>query len=254
MYDNASTRYTVDTLRERLEGIPGIAALAVVDWPYKFGTGSGPKGEYDSSYGQMGAIAAVRWRFAERAEGLLFTDPDELVVSLGGGSVYDAMRDGGVPCLTFAGRWVTAVRPAWPRTPPDNGRDAGDGGSPACLHTDCVYRTDQPMYLNKWVAAHDRCDEAAQWLLHGIIGLDAAHAAAADSQVPTTHAFETRHCLSVNTDWKYPRAHRRRYHPLKYRFDRAFARDLAAAFPDRRIHRAGRNPLRNVWDLARLVR
>jgi len=248
LYDNASTRYTVDQLRDRLDGIEGIDAWAVIDWPYAFGPGTGPNGEYDSNYSQMGAITHARWRFAEDAEAFLFTDPDELVLAKDGGSVYDALRDSDAPCLTIAGRWVTAVRPTWPKTPPPSVTDA------PCLHHACVYQTRQPMYLTKWVASPGRCDDGVQWLLHCLIGLPEPFDAAADYHVPTTTAFETRHCVQISTGWKYDRGGLPRYHPGRHRFDRAFAEALARAFPDRTVHRATGRPLRDLWSRLRLIR
>lgn len=231
IYDNSSTLYTLKELSAALQGIEGIESLEVVPWNYSFGTGTGPKGEYDSNYSQMGAITHARWRFAESAQACLFTDIDELVISMDGSSLFDRLLESGAPCLTFIGRWVTAVRPTWQSRPPET----TDGGK--FLHTDCVYQTRQGRYLTKWVAAPDRCDEQSQWLLHCVTGLPEPHDAAASYTVPTTLDFEMRHCNQISTNWKYSRTYPQRYLPFKHRYDWRFARTLARAFPDRSIHR-----------------
>lgn len=263
VYDNRSTRYTTDQLRDALQDIPGIDALRVIPWNYSFGTGTGPRGEYDSSFGQMGAINHARWRFAERAEACLFLDIDELVLARDGGSIYDALRDSGAPCLTFAGRWVTSVRPTFTKRPPPPEQSVSPSAEPLgarlnapppSRHSDCVYQTRQPPYLNKWIAAPGRCDDDAQWLLHCIIGLPEPHDAAADINIPNTHTFEMRHCRPINTNWKYNRTVPQRYLPTRHRYDRPLARALAAAFPTRPIHRATGNPLRNAWQWVRNIR
>ncbi len=110
IYDNNSRRYGTAELNAALAGVAGLESWLVVDWRFPYGPGLGPKGQWDS-YCQDRALAHMRFRCCALAAGVLNSDIDELVVPLAGRSVFERLAASGEPCLTYAGRWVTAARP-----------------------------------------------------------------------------------------------------------------------------------------------
>jgi hypothetical protein len=233
VYDNNSSEYDALQLREALAEVDGLKSSLVVDWRFPFGPGHGPNGEWDSNYCKNRALEHVRFRHCALASAVLNSDVDELVVSLGGGTVFERLAASGEPCLTYAGRWVTAVRPGL------LGRllrfVRRNRWQPH--HTDCVFlEANAPAYPNKWVADPRLCGEDGVWLTHSIEGLPGAAAAAGDSSKPTTRDIEFRHCRQISTSWKYPRTRLRKI-GRKVRYDRDLARALTLAFPKRHVSR-----------------
>ena len=111
IYDNGSVRYTsselLATLRAALPGLP----IDVVSWPFRYGPGgfSSASG-WDSDFCQAAAFQDARFRFLERAAGVLNCDVDEFVVSTGGRSVFEAAATSTAGCVAFAGDWIAATR------------------------------------------------------------------------------------------------------------------------------------------------
>ena len=123
IYDNGSVRYTsselLATLRAALPGLP----VDVVSWPFRYGPGgfSSASG-WDSDFCQAAAFQDARFRFLERAAGVLNCDVDEFVVSTGGRSVFEAAATSTAGCVAFAGDWIAATRrPSDPKGSPRHG-------------------------------------------------------------------------------------------------------------------------------------
>ncbi len=245
IYDNGSQAYSADDLRALLGAIDGLRTCSVVDWCFLYGTGEGPNGEWDSDFCQERALAHMRFRFSAAAEAVLNSDVDELVLPLRGASIFTALAESGLPCLTFAGRWATAIRPRYrSRATVLNGREGT-----ALRHTDCLYLEDEPRYPNKWVVNPALCGNDVHWRVHAICGLTGDAAAASALDAPMSQDFEFRHCRQITTNWKYERARVVRF-GRRASYDHGLAEVLAGAFPDRRVFRQG-GIVRRLVDFAR---
>ena len=245
IYDNQSDAYDTASLRRTLSTISEIATSMVVDWPFPYGPGSGPNGEWDSNYCQDRALAHMRFRFCAGASAVLNADVDELLVSTSGQSIFDALRNSGAPCLTFGGRWVTALRPRLRRSL----RAVGQSQD-IVRHSDCLYIEPEPAYLNKWIVDPARCPDDALWGTHAIAGLSGPAGAAADLSTPTTRDFVFRHFRQISNNWHYNRSDLRVFSE-RTPYDRELARALAVAFPDRQIFRHSGGPMRRAIDWLR---
>lgn len=80
LYDNGSTRYTAEDLRDVLRARRGLEVFSVVEWPYPWGPTGGPDAIWDSDYGQHGAWEHAWRRLGLEASTLTFGDIDELIV------------------------------------------------------------------------------------------------------------------------------------------------------------------------------
>lgn len=80
LYDNASTSYRAEEIREMLRARPGLEAFSVVEWPYPWGPTGGPQAVWDSDFGQHGSWEHALRRLCRSARTITFGDIDELIV------------------------------------------------------------------------------------------------------------------------------------------------------------------------------
>ena len=243
IYDNGSTQYSVADLQRALGAVDGLQAVAIVRWTFPYGPGVGPNGEWDSNYCQARALEHARWRFCRTARAFLNSDVDELVVTATGQSVFERLASSDSPCLTYAGRWVSVMRPRWRAHASLIDYRTGTDIN----HSDCLYVEDEPPYQNKWIADPRACGSQGEWQTHTVLGMSGAGANAAFELKPTAADVEFRHCRQISTGWKYDRTGMPRLRAGTV-FDWPFARACAHAFPHRRIFRNSGGPLRRFVD------
>lgn len=238
LYDNGSTSYDLDAIRASLEGLPGLAAVAVVPWRFPYGPGVGRLNIQDSFYCQPGAIEHARWRYCTKARGVLNTDIDELVVSPSGASIFERAEASGRAAILFRGLWVERPTP-----PSENHVDA--------RHSDCVYgerrqailrrsRLFRRLLRTKWIVLPERCPGDVDWGVHDLYPSQPQTRAQSRSWKVLAHDVFYRHFRQINTGWKIPRWMGRRHSFFRHVYDSELARMLALAFPERRIARRSR--------------
>ena len=84
--------------------MPGVAAAAVVDWPYPYGVPDGRR--WDSDYCQYGVLEHARHRFLAEAQAVVNSDIDEFPVTVGGQALFDIVLHSGTGYLNYGGQWV----------------------------------------------------------------------------------------------------------------------------------------------------
>jgi hypothetical protein len=199
LYDNGSTTYTAASLLEAMKRVSGFKAIAVVEWPYKYGPQGIGRGTWDSAFCQDGALEDARWRFLADAYAVLSCDIDELVLS-DAGSVFDRAAGAAEGHVKFSGRWVNAQAL--------NGSKNADQTTPR--HRDSTLqllpqsrwqtfrRKDVNLCPAKWAVVPNRCPQAAQWSVHEIVGMRALQLKPGD--------MSYRHFRQIGTNWKNNRA------------------------------------------------
>ena len=242
-YDNGSTAYNLEDVRNALAQVEGLKTFAVQSWTFPYGSGEGPNGEWDSNYCQNGAFAHARWRYCATARAFINADIDEMVVCDDGRSVLDHLEESNLPCLTYAGRWVTALRARLGSDRPFTSHKNNAGLS----HADCLYYRSSPPYPNKWVVAPQMCDQDSLWGTHEVKGLEAA-VLASDQTAPMVDDIMFRHCRQISTNFKYDRSRLPTYDSHRYEYDVAFAHALAKAFPERKIFGNGGGSVMRLKD------
>lgn len=223
IYDNGSTRYSPDDLAAALAGLEGIAAVRVVDWPYKFG----PQGWdatrwWDSDFGQHGVWEHGRRRFLEAAAGVQCSDIDEFILPMGGRSLFAAAEASRTGVLRYTGRWVIGLDGAEP--PP---------ARPGRRHKDyTVTRRERPVRKfgvltvdgdrcpPKWTLVPHRIPDGQQWKIHSIGGHLASRL--------MTREFSYRHFREISDSWKYERMGREAFDAARHETDAELARHVAA--------------------------
>ena len=197
LYDNRSTAYDAAALRDAVGGIGGLAAVEVVEWPFRYG----PQGldawrYWDSDFCQLGMLEHARWRFLARARSVMNADVDELPI--GATSPFEAAERSRLGVVRYAGRLVveTGTGPSAPvaerrhrhygtvlRRQPGRGRLG--------LPVDRV--AERP----KWTAVPRRCPPWAQWHVHSI----KRWLWGVEMRGELAH----RHFKPMTTSWKYDR-------------------------------------------------
>lgn len=232
IYDNGSTLYGCDDIRDALADLDGLERLLVIPWHYPYGPRAGPARVQDSFYCHPGALDHVRRRYCPAARAVLNTDVDELVVGAPGESVFDAAERSGRAVYSFRGVWVEKT---------------GDDGSPGLVrHTDCLDRRRPPVFwapvgrLNrwlrtKWVAVPARCDDDMAWAVHDV--LDCGTAPRTLEWSTHSREFVYRHCRQITIGRSAWRKRVDARSILRHAFDRDLAAAFAIAFPERTLPR-----------------
>jgi hypothetical protein len=221
IYDNASTQYAAAELAAAVAAVSGIAAAAVVSWPFKYGPqGLDAKRFWDSDYCQNGAWEHARHCFLGLAKSAMNADIDELVVSDSGASVFEAAERSPFGIMRYRGAWMPGIA--------DLTRTASDQAP--IRHRDFEYvlhplRTWRwgvmPSVVDrcppKWTVVPARCPDHAQWCAHNIKNWIAA--------LPVTDRFVYRHFREINDNWKYDRSPRITFDSARHVRDAALARN-----------------------------
>ncbi|MDP2802275.1 MAG: hypothetical protein Q8O26_10360 [Phreatobacter sp.] len=213
LYDNASTRYTPEDIADALGAISGIAAIRIVDWPFKYGPqGLDAKRFWDSDFCQHGAWEHARRRFLEAARSVQNADVDELVVSADGQSVFAAAEADPFGILRYRGRWIVGTGdPAASLAPRLRHADFDTVQREKLQRRFGVLRRDVLACPAKWSLVPSRCPDKAQWRVHTV-----GHWLPA---LRTSAAFGYRHFREINDNWKYARTRADRYDPAIHEVD-----------------------------------
>ncbi len=165
IYDNNSTDYDSETLLDALRGVSGLKSAFVVQWPFKFGPQGAFEGFWDSDFCEYGALEHARWRFAPYAQGAMNADIDELLVSVNGQSIFDALARSRLGVMRYPGHWVVGVE-GDPCLPPEQLRRHVDyhiALKPEYARRFGLFAYDRLRCPPKWTVAPARCPPRAQW-------------------------------------------------------------------------------------------
>jgi hypothetical protein len=220
-YDNASTAYSTEELADAIGSVGGIAARAVVPWPFKYGPQGSGSAYWDSDFCQHGVLEHARRHFLASARSVLNSDIDELVVGPSGHSVFAAAERSLTGMALYPGVWVYGLV----GIPPP--KDAGAHSYAPFRHYLDPEKADRVLasrgYLaNKWAVVPRRCPDGLQWATHTIIGWRFLYAGAS-----RTTRFVYRHYRELSTNWKHDRSRRPAYVPGVFVEDEAAAQALA---------------------------
>jgi hypothetical protein len=211
IYDNLSTTYSVNEVYECVMAVPGIRQAVVMSWPFPYGPGGGPAGIWDSDYCQYGALEHARWRFLQKAAGVINSDIDELVVTRPDKPLFDIIEDASTGYLSYPGVWISNARV-----------DSIDSAEVRYHRNYCCKEIKPPQCPRKWIVNPNLCPEEAQWLVHAVTYMPE----------PLSRIWDIYygHFRAINTNWKYKRVAQEQFHPEKHLRDEDLRAALMAAF------------------------
>jgi hypothetical protein len=208
-YNNNSTRYDTDDVAAAISEVDGIEVGVVVDWPFPWGPGGGPKPKWDSDFCQFSLLEHARFRFLRDAAGVVNADIDELVLTDDGRTVFEHAEDSLPGTVLYWG--VNIAKATAEPMDPDRQR----------RYVDYRYRL-KGRATSKWTTIPRRVDPATtQWRVHHIVG----------TKPVETEAVRHRHYQGVNTTWKYDREETV-VEPGKHVFDEQMSLVLDIVFGD----------------------
>ena len=188
--DNGSNLYSPGEVAAVLADVPGIASVAVHNWPHKYGPVDPGvlTNAYWSRFLQIASMSVALRRYGMLAQGMLNCDVDELVATQSGKSIFDiaAASSGGL--VVFRGTWVEA--------------QAEKGGPERPTHRSYQYVHDDHRKAQsrqrKWAL-----DPSRQWLqklhVHPYMHWIEGRPRDAKSMPPDAGYF---HFRGINTNWK----------------------------------------------------
>lgn len=194
-YDNGSTQYESEKVREVLRGIPGVEVSVVVDWLFPYGPQGAPGWGWawlgrtglvhylwDSDFSQYGVLEHAHHRFLSSASAVVSLDIDELAITAHHESIFDLVQRSRTGYLRFDSVWVENAA----------ANDAGE----ARRHRDYIYRrTPKPRPASKkWALVPSRCPPQSQWCVHLVTGMKRDRAASSHVTL--------RHFAAISTNWK----------------------------------------------------
>lgn len=180
LYDNGSTAYTADDVREVMRRRSGIAVFTVVEWPYPWGPTGGPDAVWDSDYGQHGSWEHASRRLCRTASTITFGDVDELIVCTPPTVTERALaRPSGV--CSYARRPILSL-PERPR-----GSDA-----PRRYADYCRYDADAPLLSPKYTVVPRALGAHTQLMVHRVDGIAA----------PAERDVLARHFDGMRIEWR----------------------------------------------------
>ena len=209
VYDNGSSSYSSNDIREALTDRVGLETVVVVDWPFKYGPLSAPingrRKRFDSNYCQLGMMEHAKRMFLSKSKMVINADIDELIVVRSEGRLEEYLENSTDGYLKFSGLWVHIDR--------DVGRIP--------RHYDYAkVSQSSPSAMTKWVIDPRRIPDEHQWTTHEIARLPA-----------NDHkTVRLRHFRGINTKWKTDMRSIASQSPQNLEFDTALLRDYAKAF------------------------
>lgn len=211
VFDNGSTRYKPHELAAQLSRIPGLARVAVISWPFRYGPVDSKvfSHPYWANFLQVASFTVMLRRLGAEARGLLNCDIDELVGPGNDGGVFETLANSGTGFVKLRGRWIE-----------------GASDSKGAGHFTYRYRHRNPLRTvcaNKWAI-----DPQREWvssldifpMMHRIYGMHKT----LERRSPRLPFW---HFRGVNTNWKETRRlsqdHVKHYHVADADWEAAIA-------------------------------
>lgn len=184
IYDNGSDKYSLDSIANVVATVPGIQTVVVVDWDFKYGPqGSpwvGPGVPWDSDFCQIGALQNCRFKWSLFANGWINADVDELFVSRGPETIFDALEKSSDGVVGVSGTWIS-------------NEAVGYSGDEVPRYWYFPYFSSQQCNP-KWAMCSNRVDPSAHPTAHYVRGIDGVE----------NPNFFLAHFRPLNSGWKIP--------------------------------------------------
>jgi hypothetical protein len=208
IFDNGSDRYTIKELLAALTGIPGIARLRVVSWPFPFGpiprNGFLAKTDAWEDFCQFGALETAHWRFLKHASSVVSCDVDELMLPMASGTgIFEAVEREPTGIIMSDWQWTILVLDAAGRKTPGEGR--------TLRHLDfrVTLKGDRTEGGPKWALVPSIWP--GQWQIHFVAPLNA-------ETMPELRARH-RHFRQLSTNWYNDRSAIEPFDPERHFID-----------------------------------
>lgn len=177
IYDNGSSNYSTDEIKNILANVKNIEKVCVVDWRIPFGLTGGHNQVWDSDYGQHQFLEHALKRLLRYANCAIIGDIDELPLHDHNIPLPDLLESINQPVISYSRRNIVNV--------------GSSTGSRVHSNT-CMYESDKPLINKKYTISPKNLNLNTQLLVHQVVGTD----------VHFCKNLVSRHFMSLRVDWR----------------------------------------------------
>jgi hypothetical protein len=209
LLDGFSSEAVIDALQQ----VNGLKNIVIVAWPYKFR----PVGDLKNReswlgfYSQYGVFHHARLCFLNKAKSVLNVDIDELVLSLSGRSVFEAVEKSLFGLKSFWGRWVIGIQNRHENLVSPRHKEFDTVLQKRMAWRMLIKRYDRAGSPPKWAVVPDKTPRFTQWGAHRLQRSLYGYY--------DTDEFSYRHFREVNNSFIYNRSNLEEFDPEKHEED-----------------------------------
>ncbi|WP_108815349.1 hypothetical protein [Loktanella sp. Alg231-35] len=184
MSNNNSTEFSSEELRATLASVDGIVVADVLDVPLRYGPHQSTADSVGTTkFQQRTLLNLVKTRWFAKAYGVLMSDVDELVVSHGSESIFDATQRSWLKYIRFGGEWRYQM-----------------GDTETIRHAHHIFRRPKGNdCISKYCIVPDSVLGRRSWSVHAIESVNRRI-------FPASQKFHHFHCYGISTSWKKKRS------------------------------------------------
>lgn len=189
LFDNNSSRYTLDELEQCLQAVAGLEQIRVIAAPFPYGLNQRQEDKHGTKYLTPGLLNIARLRYMQTARAVLHTDVDELLQPIPQDTIFDMTLRSPIGYVAFHGRW---------RYPPIKTIEG-------ICHADHTYKSirNPRISARKYCVRPDGLFGRLRWGTHRVLYRFARFRWV--RRLLTTHVVEYWHFRRVSTCWKNSR-------------------------------------------------
>lgn len=177
IYDNGSSNYSTNEIKNILAKVQNIKKVCIVDWKIPFGLTGGHNQVWDSDYGQHQFLEHALKRLLRYADCAIIGDIDELPLHDNNIPLPDLLKRVNQPVLSYSRRNIVNV---------------GYSEGLQVHSTTWMYEADKPLINKKYSIAPRKLNLNTQLLVHQVIGADVCFCT----------DLISRHFMSLRVDWR----------------------------------------------------
>lgn len=177
IYDNGSSSYSTNEIKNILAKVQNIKKVCIVDWKIPFGLTGGHNQVWDSDYGQHQFLEHALKRLLRYADCAIIGDIDELPLHNNNIPLPNLLKRVNQPVLSYSRRNIVNV---------------GYSEGLQVHSTTWMYEADKPLINKKYSIAPRKLNLNTQLLVHQVIGADVCFCT----------DLISRHFMSLRVDWR----------------------------------------------------
>ena len=177
IYDNGSSNYSIDEVKDILANVKKIEKVCIVDWRIPFGLTGGHNQIWDSDYGQHQFLEHALKRLLRYANCAIIGDVDELPLHDHNIPLPDLLKNANQPVISYSRRNIVNV----------------GSNTDSRVHSNTwMYEADKPLINKKYSISPRNLNLNTQLLVHQVVGSD----------VYFCKNLVSRHFMSLRVDWR----------------------------------------------------
>lgn len=177
IYDNGSSKYSIDELQNSLSKIDKLDKVCIIGWDIPWGPTGGHASIWDSDYGQHQSWEHALYRMVNEANVVIIDDIDELPIHNCGVAIPDLFTGNEHAVIAFKRRNII---------------DVGLDSNPRIHSNTWMFNPDEPLISTKYAIKPDRLSAKTQLLAHRVL----------HNKIFDYQELIIRHFTALRMDWR----------------------------------------------------